>query len=37
MAQKFAKDQHAGFTNRIEKVAIVGASQHNHFDPYQSS
>ncbi|KAE9365017.1 NAD(P)-binding protein [Stipitochalara longipes BDJ] len=25
MAQKFAKDQPAGFTNRIERVAIVGA------------
>ncbi|KAL4914440.1 hypothetical protein BDW62DRAFT_190337 [Aspergillus aurantiobrunneus] len=26
MAQKYAKDQPAGFTNRIERVAIVGAS-----------
>lgn len=26
MAQKYAKDQPAGFTNRIEKVAIVGVS-----------
>jgi len=26
MAQKYAKDQPAGFTNRIEKVVIVGAS-----------
>ncbi|KAH6636179.1 hypothetical protein F5144DRAFT_485880 [Chaetomium tenue] len=25
MAQKYAKDQPAGFTNRIERVAIVGA------------
>ncbi|OJJ88368.1 uncharacterized protein ASPGLDRAFT_700642 [Aspergillus glaucus CBS 516.65] len=24
---KYAKDQPAGFTNRIEKVAIVGVSQ----------
>jgi hypothetical protein len=37
MAQKYAKDQPAGFTNRIEKVAIVGVSQHSHFDPFQSS
>ena len=27
MAQKYAKDQPAGFTNRIEKVAIVGVSR----------
>ncbi|KAK3328212.1 putative oxidoreductase CipA [Cercophora scortea] len=26
MVQKYAKDQPAGFTNRIERVAIVGAS-----------
>jgi hypothetical protein len=26
MAPKYAKDQPAGFTNRIEKVAIVGVS-----------
>ena len=26
MAQKYAKDQPAGFTNRIERVAIVGVS-----------
>ncbi|KAH6850072.1 hypothetical protein B0I37DRAFT_390402 [Chaetomium sp. MPI-CAGE-AT-0009] len=26
MAQKYARDQPAGFTNRIERVAIVGAS-----------
>ncbi|KAK0629566.1 putative oxidoreductase CipA [Bombardia bombarda] len=28
MAQKYAKDQPAGFTNRIERVAIVGAGGH---------
>jgi len=27
MARNYAKDQPAGFTNRIEKVAIVGVSQ----------
>lgn len=27
MAQKYAKDQPSGFTNRIERVAIVGVSQ----------
>jgi hypothetical protein len=32
MAQKYAKDQPTGFTNRIEKVAIVGVSQLNHFN-----
>jgi hypothetical protein len=26
MAQKYAKDQPEGFTNRIERVAIVGVS-----------
>jgi hypothetical protein len=26
MAQKYAKDQPPGFTNRIERVAIVGVS-----------
>jgi hypothetical protein len=26
MTQKYAKDQPAGFTNRIERVAIVGVS-----------
>ena len=26
MAQEYAKDQPAGFTNRIERVAIVGVS-----------
>lgn len=26
MAPKYAKDQPAGFTNRIERVAIVGVS-----------
>jgi len=26
MAAKYAKDQPAGFTNRIERVAIVGVS-----------
>jgi hypothetical protein len=26
MATKYAKDQPAGFTNRIERVAIVGVS-----------
>jgi hypothetical protein len=31
MAQKYAKDQPAGFTNRIEKVAIVGVSKFNHL------
>jgi hypothetical protein len=30
MTQKYAKDQPAGFTNRVEKVAIVGVSQLNH-------
>jgi hypothetical protein len=29
--QKYAKDQPAGFTNRIEKVAIVGVSQKEQF------
>jgi hypothetical protein len=24
MAQKYAKDQPAGFSNRVERVAIVG-------------
>ncbi|KAK3302465.1 uncharacterized protein B0T15DRAFT_306271 [Chaetomium strumarium] len=28
MAPKYAKDQPAGFTNRIERVAIVGAGGH---------
>lgn len=27
MAQQYAKNQPAGFTNRIERVAIVGVSQ----------
>lgn len=27
MTARYAKDQPAGFTNRIEKVAIVGVSQ----------
>lgn len=27
---KFAKDQPAGFTNRIERVAIVGVSLQPH-------
>jgi len=31
MAQKYAKDQPAGFTNLIEKVAIVGVSTASFF------
>lgn len=34
---QYAKDQPAGFTNRIEKVAIVGVSQscsHPYPQPY---
>lgn len=29
MAQKYAKDQPEGFTNCIERVAIVGVSDTN--------
>lgn len=28
MATEYAKDQPPGFTNRIERVAIVGVSQY---------
>lgn len=28
MAQKYARDQPSGFTNRIERVAIVGVGLH---------
>ena len=31
MAQKYAKDEPAGFTNRIERVALVGVSLPQHL------
>lgn len=31
MSVKYAKDQPAGFTNRIERVAIVGVSRAPHL------
>lgn len=38
MATEYAKDQPPGFTNRIERVAIVGVSQNtdlgDHFSIY---
>lgn len=30
MARKYAKDQPEGFTNSIERVAIVGVSNSTH-------
>lgn len=35
MSPKYAKDQPAGFTNRIEKVAIVGVSTT--LSPYEQA
>jgi hypothetical protein len=34
MAQKYAKDQPAGFANHIQKVAIVGVSHFESHDIY---
>jgi hypothetical protein len=34
MAQKYAKDQPAGFANHIQKVAIVGVSHFESHDSY---
>ncbi len=36
MAQNYGKDQSAGFSNRIEKVAIVGVSKDKYLMSFEA-